>query len=71
MAKKHTLKDHSVEDLNKLVGDKREELRSLRFSVAGSKNADVKLASTLRKQIARALTELNARRNSSTESRSK
>ncbi len=62
MAKKHSLKDHSVADLTKLVQDKREELRSLRFSVAGSKNRNVKLGKTLKKEVARALTELNARK---------
>ena len=58
MAKKQKLLNHSVEDLRKLVEEKREELRHLRFAVAGSKNRNVKEARTLRKQIARALTEL-------------
>lgn len=62
MAKKLDLKTHTPEDLQKLAADKREELRGLRFSVAGSKNRNVKLAATLRKQIARALTELNSRK---------
>lgn len=62
MAKKKTLINHSVEDLHQLVHDKREELRALRFSVAGSKNRNVKLASTLRKEIARALTEQHSRK---------
>ncbi len=61
MSKKNSLKDHSVTDLNKLVANKREELRALRFSVAGSKNRNVKQGRTLRKEVARALTELNAR----------
>jgi ribosomal protein L29 len=60
MAKKTDYKTHSVEDLNKVAHDKREELRNLRFNVAGSKNRDVKAASKLRKEIARALTALNA-----------
>lgn len=63
MAKKTSLTNHSVEDLNRLVSDKREELRALRFSVAGSKNRNVKLGRTLRKEIARALTAVNARKN--------
>ena len=58
MAKKTSLKNHSVEDLNRLVHEKREELRALRFSVAGSKNRNVKLARTLRKEIARSLTQV-------------
>lgn len=59
MSKKLDLTNHSAEDLNKLVHDKREELRALRFNVAGSKTHDVKLASKLRKEVARALTQLN------------
>lgn len=59
--KKYSLQKHSVEDLHKLIADKREELRALRFAVAGSKNRNVKQARTLRKQIARALTELKKR----------
>lgn len=61
MTKKNSLTKHSVEDLQKLVAEKREELRALRFAVAGSKNRNVKLAATLRKQVARALTELKKR----------
>jgi ribosomal protein L29 len=62
MAKKLDIKTHTVSDLEKLLADKREELRALRFNVAGSKNRNVKLASTLRKTIARTLTELRARK---------
>ena len=58
MAKKLNLKSYSTEELTKLANDKREELRTLRFNVAGSKNRDVKQASKLRKEIARALTQL-------------
>lgn len=58
MAKKLDISKHTKEDLQKLVADKREELRALRFSVAGSKNRDVKAAAKLRKDIARALTQL-------------
>jgi ribosomal protein L29 len=58
MAKKIDLTNHTKEDLTKLAHDKREELRVLRFNVAGSKNRDVKAASKLRKEIARALTGL-------------
>jgi ribosomal protein L29 len=59
MTKKNSLTNHSHEELTKLVHDKREELRVLRFSVAGSKNRNVKQGKTLRKEIARALTALN------------
>ncbi|KKW36030.1 50S ribosomal protein L29 [Candidatus Adlerbacteria bacterium RIFCSPHIGHO2_01_FULL_54_23] len=57
--KKLDLTKHTQEDLNKLVAQKREELRALRFAVAGSKNRNVKLARVLRKEIARALTRLS------------
>ncbi|HEV8677573.1 MAG TPA: 50S ribosomal protein L29 [Candidatus Paceibacterota bacterium] len=60
--KKITFKDHSPEELAKFVEGKREELRSLRFSAVGSKNKNVKSARTLRKEIARALTEASARK---------
>jgi ribosomal protein L29 len=63
MAKKISFKDHSPEDLAKLVTEKREELRRLRFSASGSKNKNVKQAATLRKEIARALTETSARKH--------
>jgi len=62
MAKKASLKNTSVEELNVGVAKAREELRSLRFAVAGSKNRNVKAARNLRKTVARALTELNARK---------
>lgn len=55
--KKTDITKHSKEDLAKLVADKREELRALRFGVAGSKNRNVKAARNLRKDIARALTQ--------------
>lgn len=60
MAKKINLINHTPDELSQLVNDKREELRALQFSVAGSKNRNVKLARTLRKTIARALTEQNS-----------
>ena len=60
--KKQSLINHTPEDLNKMVLDKQEELRVLRFSASGGKNHNVKQAKTLRKAVARALTELNARR---------
>lgn len=60
MAKKQDLKTRSRDELAKLAHDKREELRALRFSSSGSKNRNVKLARTLRKAVARALTALGA-----------
>jgi ribosomal protein L29 len=62
MSKKNSLANHTIEDLTKLAHEKREELRRLRFSVAGSKNRNVKLAQKLRKEIARALTQITLRK---------
>jgi ribosomal protein L29 len=59
MAKKETYHKHSNDEINTVVASKREELRALRFGAAGSKNKNVKLGATLRKQIARALTAQN------------
>lgn len=47
------------EDLVKALYDKREALRTFRFGEAGTKTRNVKEGSTLRKEIARILTELN------------
>jgi ribosomal protein L29 len=63
MAKKTNLTNHTAEDLTKLVSDKREELRALRFNIAGSKTRNVKLSRTLRHEVARAMTEQSARKN--------
>jgi len=60
MSKKNSLKNYSAPDLQRLVADKRDELRDLRFAAGGGKNRNVKQVSTLRKTVARALTELNA-----------
>ena len=54
-------KTSTTEELHKFSDDKREELRALRFSAAGSKNRNVKLTRTLKKEVARALTEVSAR----------
>lgn len=62
--KKQSLKGRESSELQALVEKKREELRGLRFSAAGSKNRNVKLARTLRREIARALTEVNAAKKS-------
>jgi len=59
--KKEIFKTHTDADLARYVREKREELRRVRFSGAGSKNKNVKLVRTLRKEIARALTERNSR----------
>ena len=58
--KKQSLKGKNSDELKALAEKKVEELRSLRFSAAGSKNRNVKLSRTLRKEIARAKTEVRA-----------
>ena len=58
--KKQSVRGGHVEELKSSVEKKREELRGLRFAGAGSKNRNVKLSRVLRKQIARALTEVRA-----------
>jgi ribosomal protein L29 len=63
MAKKTNYKTNTAAELVKIAQDKREELRALRFNVAGSKNREVKQAQKLRKDIARALTALTATKN--------
>lgn len=57
--KRVDIKGKGVEELNKIVADKREELRSMRFSIAGSTNRNVKHQRNLKKDIARTLTALS------------
>jgi len=61
MAKKQSFKTYTPEELDKFVETSRDELRGLLFSVAGSKNQNVKKTIHLRHQIARALTERTSR----------
>ncbi len=46
----------SVEDLNKLLTEKREALRVFRFASTGAKSKNVKEGRAIRKDIARILT---------------
>lgn len=55
-------KKYSIEDLHKEIRDKRESLRSIRFGASGSRSRNTREGRTLRKDIARLLTEVNARR---------
>lgn len=55
------LKKYSVQDLQKEIAEKREALRLFRFGEAGSRSRNVREGRTLRKDIARLLTELNSR----------
>ena len=55
------LKGKSDTELGKLLVEKREALRSFRFSIAGTKTRNVKEGKNLRKEIARILTERKMR----------
>lgn len=55
-------KDKTIQDLNKIIREKREAIRAFRFGSTGSKTKNVKLGRTLRKEIARVMTELSMRR---------
>ena len=59
-----TMKEQTTEQLQKLVADNREKLRSMRFSIAGSTSRNVKEGKNIRKDTARALTELSTRSTS-------
>ena len=63
MAKKTTLKEKNTEELVKLLGEKREELRKLRFEAAGSRPKDSNAPAKVRREIARVMTELTAKKN--------
>ena len=54
-------KKQSIEDLKKDIAGKREALRVFRFGESGSRTRNVREGRTLRRDIARILTELKAR----------
>ena len=54
-------KSKKVEDLVKLLSEKREALRMFRFCISGSKTKNVKEGKGLRKEIAQIMTELASR----------
>ncbi|OGI94220.1 50S ribosomal protein L29 [Candidatus Nomurabacteria bacterium RIFCSPLOWO2_01_FULL_40_18] len=57
--KKDNLKSMKPEELSKQLAILRENARVIRFKAEGSKSKNVKESATLRKQIARILTEIN------------
>ena len=57
--KKDNLKGMTKSELSKKLAVLQEEARGIRFKAEGSKSKNVKELSTLRKDIARILTELN------------
>lgn len=56
-------KDKTEKDLIKLISEKKEIIRNFRFGSTGSKQKNVKLGRTTRKEIARIMTELSLRKN--------
>ncbi len=62
--KKITFTDKKLEELTQLLGEKREELRTLRFAAAGARPKDSSQQKKTRQDVARILTELHARTRS-------
>lgn len=56
------IKNYSAEDLQKEIAEKREALRAFRFGSAGSRSRNTREGRNLRKEIARMMTELSARK---------
>ncbi len=59
------IRKKSEGELTKLVNDQQEALRVFRFSEAGSRTRNVKEGHTIKRTIARILTELGARKSGS------
>lgn len=57
------LKDKKIDELVKDLYEKKESLRVLKSNGAGTKEKNVKAQSGLRKDIARILTAINAKRD--------
>ncbi len=55
-------KTKTTEELRRLVADNKGKLKAFRFATAGSKTRNVKEGKNLRKEIARALTELKQKK---------
>ncbi|KKP85600.1 50S ribosomal protein L29 [Candidatus Nomurabacteria bacterium RIFCSPHIGHO2_02_FULL_35_13] len=60
--KKENLKGMKIDELKKKFVDLKENARVLQFKAQGSKSKNVKESATLRKQIARVLTEINRKK---------
>jgi len=56
------ISNKTIETLQAELAEKREALRTFRFGGAGSRSRNVREGRNLRKDIARILTELNARK---------
>lgn len=56
-----SIKTQSDKELEKAVLEKRESLRDARFNISGSKVKNVRQQRDIKREVARILTELNAR----------
>ncbi len=63
MTKKISYKEKDKKELTSLLKEKREELRTLRFSGVAARKNDASAKRKTRKEIARILTERVSRRN--------
>ncbi|MFA5751372.1 MAG: 50S ribosomal protein L29 [Candidatus Paceibacterota bacterium] len=61
--KKNNLKETKIEDLKKRLHELEEKKRNLKFKMEGAKSKNVKEMMTLRREVARILTEINSREN--------
>jgi ribosomal protein L29 len=66
MAKKISFKDKKPEEITNLLAEKREELRTLRFSATAGRSKDGAQAGKVRRDIARLLTEQTAQATAAT-----
>lgn len=62
MAKKLDIKEKSAEDLMKLLAEKREQLRTLRFGGVSRSVKDTSEPKQIRADVARIMTELGSRK---------
>lgn len=60
---KGELEKKDNKDLTKLLAEKRDEVRQFRFGVAGGATRNVRAVRTAKREIARILTLLSARKN--------
>lgn len=56
------IRKQSDKELEKLLAERRGAVRQYRFDITGSKSKDVKAGANARKDVARLLTELAARK---------
>ena len=60
--KKDNLSNSSVEELKKQLGKIEEDLRSIKWKAEGSKSKNVKEEATIKKDIARIMTAIKAKK---------